>query len=75
MENEDMKANCCSASPGPCQGSRISMAELLRGRARIMRDRAHAVEGLADEIGRRSFSPVAEQVLWEVILASPLLNC
>lgn len=47
---------------------RQSIGELLKTRARGLRDRAHSMEILADEIQMRSFSSEADNMLWGLLV-------
>ncbi len=49
--------------------SRQSAIDVLRQKARVLRDRAHAMEKLADEVCR--LSPEADAALWEMVVSSP----
>jgi hypothetical protein len=53
-------------SPVSMKAMREPTHEVLYQAARRLRDKAAAIEKLADEVKRRMFEPAADEVMWEL---------
>ena len=58
-------------SMGQAMCGRAPTHEVLRQRARHLREESHRMEKLADELERRRLGPEADQVLWDMIVCPP----
>lgn len=63
-KDENMTESC---GPMGAMPMRQPVEELLRSNARSLRNRAHSMEILADEIERRRFSQEADELLWSLV--------
>ena len=70
--DEPCEQNEKCSTPDQCCSMRQPVDVLLRERARCLRDKAHGMEVLADELERRRFSREADSMLWSLLVDSKL---
>ena len=58
-----------NAPQGMCAARETALGVLL-GMAKECRERAHALEKLADQLSLERLSPEADQALWEILISA-----